>query len=262
MPVLLSEDVEDSRVRVLTLNRPEVMNAFNTELAQKLGEALDAIYESPKVRVVVVTGAGERAFSAGGDFKERSGMTDSQWNTQHRLFEEVHSKVRSCPRPIICAANGFALGGGCELALSTDFVYASKNAKFGVPEVTRGIIPGVGGTQLLGKLMPRGKALELLLTGKQITAQEAFEWGLVNAVTEPADLMKEVLATARTLCKNSPFALTMAKRAFKLGIDLPLDLGIEVALQSYYRTVSHPDRVEGVNAFNEKREPVYLDNDK
>ncbi|MDH2900839.1 MAG: enoyl-CoA hydratase/isomerase family protein [archaeon] len=257
--ILLSHSFDDGRIVQLTLNRPEVMNAFNTELAQRLGDSFDRINGEPITRVVIITGSGTRSFCTGGDFKEREGMTDDMWAKQHRLFEQVHWKIRHCPRPVICAVNGYALGGGCELAMSGDIIYSSENARFGLPEVTRGIIPGVGGTQLLGRLIPRAIAIELLLTGKHVTAQEAFEYGLVNKICSQANLLSDVLQAARMISKNSPFAVRMAKRSFYLGMDLPREQAIEGALDSYYRTANHPDRIEGVRAFNEKRPPSFDD---
>src|SRR5690606_2230732 len=139
-----------------------------------------------------------------------------------------------------------------------DFVYASKNARFGLPEVTRGIIPGIGGTQLIGRFLPRGMALEMLLTGRHMAAEEALQWGMVNRVVELAELLPTVLETAKVLAANSPNAVRMAKRAFVLGIDNPLEEGIEMALDCYHRAVSHPDRIEGTRSFVEKRPPQYL----
>ncbi|WAH37140.1 enoyl-CoA hydratase/isomerase family protein [Alicyclobacillus dauci] len=259
MGILLEEKLDDGKISVLTLNRPEVMNAFNTALGGELNSAMDAIYDDSLIRVVVITGAGDRAFCTGGDLKERNGMTPEQWARQHRLFEEVHRKIRQCPKPVISAVNGYALGGGCELALSGDFVYAVKTARFGLPEVTRGIIPGVGGTQTLGRFLPRGRALELMLTGCHLDAEEAYAHGLVNRLCEPTTLLEEAITTARLISKNSPLAVRMAKKAFRLGIDMPLEEGVELALECYNRTVTHPDREEGVRAFNEKRQPNFVD---
>ncbi|MGG2200931.1 enoyl-CoA hydratase/isomerase family protein [Paenibacillus validus] len=256
---LLEERVEQGAVAVLTLHRPEVMNSINTELGFALRDALDRLNEDASVRVIVFTGAGERAFCTGGDLKERNQMTNEQWLKQHRLFQDVFRKIRQFDKPVITAVNGFALGGGCELALSGDFVYASKSAKFGLPEVTRGIIPGVGGTQTIGRFLPRGLALELLLTGKPLSAEAAFEYGMVNKLLEPGELLKETLQAAQTIAQNSPLAVRMAKKAFRLGIDLPLEEGIELALECYNRTIVHPDREEGIRAYNEKRPPVFLD---
>lgn len=259
MSGLLEERLDQGRIVLLTLNRPEVMNSINTELGYELRDTLDRINEDPSARVIVFTGAGERAFCTGGDLKERNQMTNEQWLKQHRLFQDVFRKVRQSSRPVITAVNGYALGGGCELAFSGDFIYASKSAKFGLPEVTRGIIPGVGGTQTIGRFLPRGVALEMLLTGKPMTAGDAYQYGMVNQLLEPDDLIEEAIQTARVIAQNSPLAVRMAKKAFRRGIDLPLEEGVEFALECYNRTISHPDREEGVRAYNEKRLPHFQD---
>lgn len=257
MGILLQERAPEGVV-LLTLNRPEVLNAFNTALGERMNQVLDALTEDKSVRAIVITGKG-RAFSAGGDLKERDGMTPEQWARQHRLFEEVHRKIRVCPKPVISAVNGFALGGGFEMALSGDFCYASDQAKFGFPEVTRGIIPGVGGTQTAGRFGSRGQALELLMTGRHISAQEAMAYGFVNRVTDPDELLPTVMETAKAIAANSPLAIRMAKKAFRLGIDMPLEEGVEMALECYNRTIVHTDREEGVRAFNERRAPRFVD---
>ncbi|WP_134702963.1 enoyl-CoA hydratase/isomerase family protein [Ammoniphilus sp. YIM 78166] len=256
---LLEERLDQGRIVLLTLNRPEVMNSINTELGYELRDTLDRLNEDPTARVIVFTGSGERSFCTGGDLKERNGMTDEQWLKQHRLFQEVFRKIRQSSRPVITAVNGYALGGGCELAFSGDIIYASNSAKFGLPEVTRGIIPGVGGTQTIGRFLPRGVALEMLLTGKSMTAEEAYKYGMVNKLVEPGHLIEETINTARVIAQNSPLAVRMAKKAFRRGIDLPLEEGVEYALECYNRTVSHSDRLEGVRAYNEKRLPNFQD---
>lgn len=257
--ILLEERLENGRIALLTLNRPEVMNAFNTELGVTLTKALDNIKTDKSVRVIIITGTGEKAFSAGGDLKERNGMTDEQWLVQHLMFQELYRKVRESSRPVIMAVNGYALGGGCELAQSGDIIYATPNAKFGLPEVTRGIIPGVGGTQTIGRFLPRAKALELLLTGDKISAEEAYQYGMVNKIVQHDQLLDTALETARKISDNSPLAVRMAKKAFRIGMDMPLEEGVQFALECYNRTVSHPDRLEGVEAFNEKRKPNFID---
>ncbi len=257
--VLLRESVDNGRIRLLTLNRPDVMNALNTDLGRAIIGAIDEIAEDPTVRVIVLTGAGDRAFCTGADLKERNSMPEDVWLRQHRVFEEVHRKIRTCLKPMICAANGYALAGGFELAFSCDFVYASSNAKFGVPEVTRGIIPGVGGTQLLGRVLPRGRGAELLFTGGFISADQALAAGLVNRIFGPQELLGATMEVARQIASNSPLAIQMAKKAFRLGASMAIEDAIEFSLECYNRTVSHPDRIEGVQAFNEKRKAVFLD---
>ena len=259
MAVLLEERFEDGKVVLLTMNRPESFNALNTEMAQAMVDAVERLSHDKSVRVIVLTGAGEKAFCSGGDFKERNSMTEEQWHGQHRLFQRLTRALRRCPKPVIAAVNGFALGGGCEIAMSCDFIYASKNAAFGLPEVTRGIIPGIGGTQLIGRFLPRGMALEMLMTGRHMPAEEALQWGMVNRVVELSELIPTVTEIAKRIVANSPNAVRMAKRAFVLGIDTPVEEGIEIALECYQQTINHPDRIEGTRAFVEKRPPQYLD---
>lgn len=255
-PVLLEQR---DAVAVVTLNRPHVMNAMNTALAVRLAEVMDEVAEQPGVRVVVVTGAGDRAFCAGGDLKERQGMTPEQWTRQHRVFERSMFKVRNLRKPVFAAVNGIAVGGGCEIAMNTDFIVAAENARFGQPEVTRGIMPGAGGTQLLPRYLPRGLAFQLLMTGELITAADALRWGLVNRVHPAGELMAEALRLAERIAANSPAAVQQAKRSARMGLELPLEAGIETEIECYQRMVDHPDRYEGVNAFNERRPPVFQD---
>jgi enoyl-CoA hydratase len=246
-------------VALLTLNRPHVLNAMNTAMGVRLGELLDEIAEDAAVRVVVLTGAGDRAFCAGGDLKERQGMTPDQWTRQHRIFERAHHKLRNLRKPVFAAVNGVAVGGGCEMAMSTDFLIAAEHARFGQPEVTRGIMPGAGGTQLLPRFLPRGLAFQLLMTGELISAAEAHRWGLVNRVCPAGELMEAAMELAERIAANSPAAVQQAKRSARMGLELPLEAGIETEIECYQRMVDHPDRYEGVAAFNERRTPRFRD---
>lgn len=253
------EQEQDGRVVWLTLDRPHVMNAVNTATGLRLGELLTDLAEQPRVRVIILTGAGERAFSAGGDLKERQRMTPAQWTHQHRIFEHVYQQVREMPKPIFAAVNGVAVGGGCELAMSTDFIIASANARFGQPEVKVGIMPGAGGTMFLPRRLPRGLGLQLLMTGEMISAEEAHRWGLVNKVVAPERLHEEAAAIAAAIAANSPAAVQQAKRSARIGLDSPIEQAYQIEIAHYQRMVDHPDRYEGVNAFNEKRAPKFLD---
>jgi enoyl-CoA hydratase len=246
-------------VALLTLNRPHVLNAMNTAMGVRLAELMDEIAEDAAVRVVVLTGAGERAFCAGGDLKERQGMTPEQWTRQHRVFERAHHKLRNLRKPVFAAVNGVAVGGGCEMAMSTDFLIAAEHARFGQPEVTRGIMPGAGGTQLLPRFLPRGLAFQLLMTGELISAAEAHRWGLVNRVCPAGELMDAAMELAERIAANSPAAVQQAKRSARMGLELPLESGIETEIECYQRMVDHPDRYEGVDAFNERRPPRFRD---
>ncbi len=260
METHLVVDRHEDGVVVLTLNRPDSLNAINTELGLGLQASLRELAKDKQVRVLVITGRG-RAFCAGGDLKERQHMTYEQWTHQHRLFQDVYRQMRRFPKPVVAAVNGIAVGGGFELVLSADFSYASPNAKFGFPEVMRGIIPGVGGTQLIGRFAPHGVALELLMTGRTISAQEAERRGLVNWVIDADALMATTLDTATMIAKNSPFAVRLAKKALLLGGAMSLEDGVDMAVELYNRTIVHPDREEGVNAYNERRQPYFLDSD-
>src|SRR2546429_1109296 len=255
-PVLLERR---GSVALVTLNRPHVLNAMSTAMGVRMGEAMDEIAEDASIRVVVLTGTGERAFCAGGDLKERQGMTPEQWTRQHRIFERSHHKIRNLRKPIFAAVNGVAVGGGCEMAMSTDFVLAAEHARFGQPEVTRGIMPGAGGTQLLPRFLPRGLAFQLLMTGELISAADAHRWGLVNRVLPAGELLDQAMDLAQRIAANSPAAVQQAKRSARMGLELPLEAAIETEIECYQRMVDHPDRHEGVNAFNERRTPVFRD---
>ena len=257
-PVLV-ESLSNGRVALVTLNRPEALNAFTTDLALRFIDALHDLAGRPAVRAIILSGAGDQAFSAGADLKERLGMTPEAWTHQHRIFERMHHLVRSMRKPIFAAVNGAAVGGGCELAMSTDFLIASETARFGQPEVRRGIMPGAGGTQFLPRYLPRGLALQLLMTGELISAQEAHRWGLVNRICPPGDLLAVAREIADLIAANSPTAVQQAKRSAKLGLEQPIEQAIEIELECYQRMVAHPDRVEGVAAFNERRTPNFLD---
>ncbi len=257
-PVLV-DSLGNGRVALITLNRPEVMNALNTGLALRLIDVLRDLAERPAVRVVIVTGAGDRAFCAGADLKERLGMTSEQWTQQHRVFEHMHHLVRAMRKPIFAAVNGAAVGGGCELAMSTDFLIASETARFGQPEVKRGIMPGAGGTQFLPRFVPRGLAFQLLMTGELISAHDALRCGLVNRVCPPGQLLTVAGEIAEAIAANSPAAVQQAKRSAKMGLEQPIEQAIEIELECYQKMVAHPDRVEGVAAFNERRTPNFLD---
>jgi enoyl-CoA hydratase/carnithine racemase len=249
----------DDGVARVTIDRPERMNAIDEAAERALMDAWAAIERDPLVRCVVLTGAGERAFCAGGDLKQRQGMTPEQWTRQHRIFERSHHKIRNLRKPIFAAVNGVAVGGGCEMAMSTDFILAAEHARFGQPEVTRGIMPGAGGTQLLPRFLPRGLAFQLLMTGELISAAEAHRCGLVNRVHPAGELMDEAMRLAERIAANSPAAVQQAKRSARMGLELPLEAAIETEIECYQRMVDHPDRYEGIDAFNERRTPVFQD---
>ena len=252
-------DRPESAVAVVALNRPEAMNSISTALAHALDAALIELGEDSTCRAVILTGAGDRAFCAGADLKEREGMTPAVWLRQHRVFQAMFRRLRGFRKPIFAAVNGVAAGGGSEIAMSTDFIICAEHARFGQPEVSRGIIPGSGGTQLLPRHIPRGMALQMLLTGELIDAATALRIGLVNSVHPRSELPQAALALALRIARNSPAALEQAKRSARTGVDLSLEAGIDLELEAYRRMVDHPDRYEGVRAFNEKRDPNFED---
>jgi enoyl-CoA hydratase/carnithine racemase len=253
---LTLENVDD-HILIVTLNRPDSANAFNTQMAWDLVNVFEALAISLEYRVVILTGAGDKAFCAGGDLKERNGMSDQQWQAQHLVYERMIRAVIACPIPIIGAINGAAYGGGCELTAALDFVYASDKAKFAQTEVKLGIIPGAGGTQTLSRAIGEKRANELILSGMVFTAEQALDWGLVNAIYPQAQLMRNTLAMASTIAANAPIAVRQAKQAIHKGLSMSLADGLAFEIEAYNRTVPSADRREGVLAFNEKRTPKF-----
>ncbi len=245
-------------VWLVTLNRPEVANSFNTQMARDLITLFEDLALDPgDVRCVVVTGAGERAFCAGGDLKERKGMSDAAWGRQHLVFERMVRAVIDCPVPLIGAINGAAYAGGCELACAMDFIYAAPGVKFAQTETVIGIIPGAGGTQTLARAIGERRAKELILAAKPFTAKEAQAWGLVNAVFPQGELLDEAIAIAERIANNAPIAVRQAKQAIHRGLQMSLGDGLAFEIEAYNRTVPTADRREGVLAFNEKRKPQF-----
>jgi len=243
---------------LLTLNRPEVANAMNTQMGRDLLAFFDEINAAPaKQKCVVLTGAGERAFCAGGDLKERNGMTDAAWQDQHLLFERMIRAFLGCPVPVIGAINGAAYAGGCELALCCDFIYAAEAARFALTEVTLGIMPGAGGTQNLPRAVGERRAKEIILTGRPFTAAEAYEWGMVNRLCAPGHVVAEALETGQRIADNAPISVRQAKNAIHLGMQMDLASGMMLEIEAYNRMVPTEDRREGVLAFNEKRKPRF-----
>ena len=242
----------------VSLNRPDVGNAINTRMGQELLDLwLQLSSDAQGVRCVVLTGAGSRIFCAGGDLKERKGMTRAQWTQQHEVFERMSWALVDLPLPVIAAINGHAYGGGLEMALCCDFMYASANARFALPEVTLGIMPGMGGTQNLPRAIGERRAKELMLTGQAFTAEQALEWGLVNQ-TLPADqVLDQALRTAQTLAHNAPLSVRQVKKSIRYGGQMELRTAYRFEVEGYNQLVDTEDRHEGVLAFNEKRPPVF-----
>ena len=259
-PVLV-DYLSGDRIAVVTLNRPHADNAISTEMGARLTEIVETIAVRPAVRVVVLTGAGDRAFSVGSDLRQRRNMTKEDWLRQRQDFDRTLYTVRQLRKPIFAAVNGMAYGGGSELAQSVDFIIASDDATFGQPEAMLGLAAGGGSPVFLPRLLPPGRALQMLMTGDPITAQEAHRLGMVNEVHPRAELMDAALRIAEKIASNSPTAVQAAKRAVRLGEGQPVEQAIAIMMDAHWRSAVHPDRVEGIGAFNEGREPTFADPD-
>jgi enoyl-CoA hydratase len=257
--LVLLDVVADGRVAVVTLNRPHADNAVTTELAAQAIEALETIAARTSVRCVIITGAGRRAFSVGGDLYQRKNMTHEQWLRQRQVFDRLLFTLRQLRRPIIAAVHGMAYGGGCEIAISTDFIIASEEAVFGQPEAIVGLSAGGGAPVFLPRVLPPGKAMQMLMTGDAITAQEAYRLGMVNEVHPYAALMTAVTAIAEKIARNSPNAVQAVKRSVQLAYNEPVEQGVSIMMDEHWRSVVHPDRLEGIRAFTEGREAEYPD---
>jgi len=248
----------DNHVLVVTLNRPDVANALNTQMGLDLMELFEGLtLDLEALRAIVLTGQGTKAFCAGGDLKQRNGMTDEAWQAQHLVFERMLRAMLACPIPVIAAVNGAAYGGGCEIAAAADFVYASTNARFALTEVTLGIMPGTGGTQNLPRAVGERRAKELILSGLPFSAEEAERWGLVNRVLAPDELLTAALAIAGRIAGNGPLSVRQAKQAIQRGLQMSLADGLAFEIEAYNRLIPTADRREGVLAFNERRTPDF-----
>jgi enoyl-CoA hydratase len=247
-------DIQDG-IATITVNRPKALNALNPEVIAELGQAVKAISANKDVRVLILTGAGDKAFVAGADIGAMSQMTPLQAKRFSGAGHEVLLALEALEIPVIAAVNGFALGGGTEIAMACDFIYASEKAKFGQPEINLGIIPGFGGTQRLPRLVGKGWAKEIVLTGDMISAQQAKEIGLVNKVFPPEALMDEVLKTARLLASKGRASLRAAKQAMNKGYDVDLRSACAMEVDAFAVCFTSPDAKEGLTAFLEKRKP-------
>ena len=248
----------EEQVLQITLNRPEAANAFNTEMATELMHCFEQLaMDQAEYRCAILTGAGDRAFCSGGDLKERDGMSNAAWTAQHLVYERMIRAVIDCPVPVIGAINGAAYGGGCELAAGLDFIYAAEHARFALTETSLGIIPGAGGTQTLPRALGERRAKELILSARPFSAEQALQWGLVNAVYPGDELLGQVLETARAIAGNAPVAVRQARQAIQRGLQMSLADGLALEIEAYHRTVPTEDRREGVRAFVEKRKPEF-----
>lgn len=252
--LVLEERVEQAAI--LILNRPESMNSFNFAMLKALKEKIEALDSDPDIRVVIITGAG-KAFCAGADLKERATLDETQVREFLSTLRNLFTFIEYMSKPVIAAVNGIALGGGTELALACDIRIVSETAAMGLTETRLAIIPGAGGTQRLPRLIGRGKAKELIFTGRRVEASEALEIGLANKICPPELLIEECRSMAAMICECGPIAIRQAKYAINHGLETDLHTGLAIELNAYWITVPTEDRTEGLTAFREKRKPVY-----
>ncbi|CAM3673261.1 enoyl-CoA hydratase-related protein [Mesobacillus zeae] len=248
---------KENHIAYITINRPDSLNCFNFETLQELGEIVENLHTDPDVRAVIFTGAGEKAFSAGADLKERRSLTEAEVRRNVKKIRDVFSAVAELPQPTIAAVNGFAFGGGFELMLACDFKIASETALMGMTEVSWGIIPGAGGTQRLSRLIGEMKAKELILTARKITAEKALELGILTSVAASGNVMPSCRELAEEILQNAPIAVRQAKYAIQHGCSTDLQTGLAIESKAYEVTIPTKDRVEALNAFSEKRKPVF-----
>jgi enoyl-CoA hydratase/carnithine racemase len=253
--ILLVE--EKDGVMVLRLNRPQVMNSLNFPLLHAFREQVESTRFKTDTRVIIITGAGEKAFCAGADLKERATLTPEQVKEYIFTIRNLFTAIEFLNKPVIAAVNGIALGGGTELALASDIRIASKNATMGLTETRLAIIPGAGGTQRLPRLVGKGKAKELIFTGRRVDAAEALDIGLVNKICEQDELLDECQKMAAMICETGPVAIEQAKYAINYGLETDLHSGLAIESNAYWVCIPTEDRLEGLAAFKEKRKPVY-----
>lgn len=242
---------------LVTLNRPKALNALNTDVLRELDDVLTRLDTQRENRVVILTGSGEKAFAAGADIAAMRGMTPEEAKQFSTYGQAVMTRIAGMRAVVIAAVNGYALGGGCELAMACDIRIASTRAKFGIPEVTLGVIPGFGGTQRLSRLIGVGRALEMMATGGQITAEEALRMGLVNHVTEPGELLEVCEAMARKIAANSAGAVALGKQSIYAGSEMDLNRGLAHEAGLFALAFASPDQREGMDAFLEKRKAKF-----
>jgi len=246
------------QVAMITINRPKVLNALDLATLEELERAAEDLTEDTAIRAVILTGSGEKAFVAGADIAALSTMTPREALAFADFGHKVLNLLDRMPKPVVAAVNGYALGGGCELALACDFIYAADNAQIGLPEVNLGLIPGFGGTQRLARRVGPGMAREMIFTGMRLTAQRAKEIGLVNEVVPRAELLDRVRQLCDGICQKGPVAIAQAKRAIRLGADISLTVASELERQTFAALFATDDLREGTRAFLEKRPPRFV----
>ncbi len=244
-------------VALLTLNRPRVMNALNFPMLRALKERLDALWFDREVRVVMITGAGEKAFCAGADLKERATLSEVQVKEFIRTIRDTFTMLEEMPKPTMAVMNGVAFGGGLEMALACDLRYAAESARMGLTETSLAIIPGAGGTQRLPRVVGKARAKELIFTARRITAREAAEMGLVNEVVPDDRLLERAFEVAQEIASNGPLAVAQAKYAINMGAEVEIHAGLFIESRCYDNIIPTKDRLEGLKAFQEKRKPQY-----
>jgi enoyl-CoA hydratase len=256
----LQLEMENQHILKVIINRPEVRNAINYQMMQDLLNLWqNEISKHSQLRCIILTGNGDKAFCAGADLKERLNLSLEDWKFQHLSLQQAMLAQMRCPIPIIAAVNGAAFGGGLELALACDFIYAAKNAVFSQSEVKLGLMPGAMGTQNLPKAAGIRRAKELAFTGESFTAEQAFNWNIVNKILAPEDLISESLKTAHLIAENSPLAVRQVKKTINDSTSLDYKTGYQLELSAYQQLLPTQDRIEGINAFNEKRKPIFKD---
>ncbi len=248
---------QNGNLAIITLNRPESMNAFNYEMLRELGQVAESIRINPDIRVVIFTGAGNKAFSVGADLKERKTLTEQQVKRNIYKIGEVFSTIENLPQPTISMMNGYAFGGGMELALSCDFRIGTDDLVLGLTETSLAIIPGAGGTQRLPRLIGESKAMELILTARRLKAEEALTYGILTKVVSRESLLEETRKFADLMLANGPIALQQAKFAIKHGMNADLQTGLNIERKAYEMTIPTEDRLEALIAFGEKRKPAF-----
>ena len=244
----------DENVGIVTLNRPNALNALNFQLVGEVAEALMEFERDESIRCIVITGAGEKAFAAGADIKE---MSDKSPIDMMMGGFEAWERIKRVRKPMIAAVGGYALGGGCELAMYCDMIVASENARFGQPEILLGVIPGAGGTQRLARTLGKYRTMEMVLTGVQVSAQEMAAHGLVNRVVPRGEHLAEALKLAKTVAAQAPIAVRLAKEAVKAAYETPLEEGLEIERKNFYLLFATEDMREGMQAFIEKRKAEF-----
>ena len=244
----------DSNIFTITINRPDKLNALNHQVLEELQQVMESVYTDEQIKAVIITGAGEKAFIAGADIAEFTELKDDQGSWLAKKGQELFFKIENCPKPVVAAVNGFALGGGCELAMACHFRLASTNAKFGQPEVNLGLIPGYGGTQRLTMLIGKGKAMELMMTGNMIGADEAKALGLVNYVEELQNLIPITKDIIRLILTKSPYAISKVIEAVNSSLNKE---GFDQEARLFGEAFASNDKKEGTAAFLEKRKPLF-----